>query len=478
MSEGTTESGGAAAAGAAGLAIDRTRPRRRRGGAAWLLGAAVVVTVVLVAGSLLGRATGLLGGAKVRETRAVRESATLDAERTTASGYVVARTRASISPKHPGKLVRILVDVGDRVEKDQLLAEMDHAELDAALERARADEARAAAEIEVAERVAAERAAAVDGARAATAAARTALLEAEVRRDDAVREADRAERLDAEKVGTRSEADRAKALADIAGAQVARARAALDAAGVEEIRALRDAEAAAARVPAARAAHASVAATRKETESRREDANIRATFAGRVLRKEAEVGEVIAPASTGGGSTRGALLTLADFETLEMEVDVFERDVARVEEGAPARIVLDAFAKEPLPGRTRQVVPTADRQKATVRVKVAFDRPDPRVLPDMGGKVVFLAPGTKAAGEPDRVVVPAGAVVERGGRRGVFLVVKESDDRRAKFATVEAGAPAEGRVVVAKGLEGGESLVLDPPPSLADGDLVTVVDGP
>ena len=109
---------------------------------------------------------------------------------------------------------------------------------------------------------------------------------------------------------------------------------------------------------------------------------------------------MIAPASTGGQSTRGALLTLADFSTLEMEVDVFERDVSLVEQGAPARIVLDAYPREVFPGRVRQVVPTADRQKATVQVKVAFDAPDVRVLPEMGGKVVFLAPGTETTSEP------------------------------------------------------------------------------
>jgi len=99
------------------------------------------------------------------------------------------------------------------------------------------------------------------------------------------------------------------------------------------------------------------------------------------------------------------------------------------------------------------------------------------VLPEMGGKAVFLAKGTAASTEPDRITVPAGAVVERGGRRGVFLLVKESSEERVKFASVETGAAAEGRVVVAAGLQGGERLVLDPGPALADGDLVAIRNG-
>jgi len=241
---------------------------------------------------------------------------------------------------------------------------------------------------------------------------------------------------------------------------------------------VKEAATATARVESAKSGLASAEASLREARSRREDAFIRANFRGRVLRKEAEVGEVIAPATTGGGSTRGALLTLADFDTLEMEVDVFERDVALVKEGSPARIVLDAYPKDPFPGKVRQVVPTADRQKATVQVKVSFERPDPRVLPEMGGKVVFLDEGTTVSLEAERVMVPAAAMAEKDGRRGVWILERDGTNHRVRFAPVETG-PAEGdRVRATTGLAGGERVVLGPPADLKDGELVVTAGNP
>jgi RND family efflux transporter MFP subunit len=404
------------------------------GPATWIVGLVVVGAAGAIAWSFLGKASGALGGRAVREGRAERSSPEAGAELTTASGYVVARTRAAVSPKHPGKLVKLLVDVGDRVEKGQLLAELDHAEQDAALARAAAEIERARRDLET---------------------ARAAHRESSIREADARREAERAERLLKELVITESERDRAKAEAEARQAQAAMTAAAV--------------ESAVAGVASAESAH-------REAEARREDAFIRADFAGRVLRKEAEVGEVIAPATVGGGSTRGALLTLADFDTLELEVDVIERDVARVSEGAPCRIVLDAYPREPFPGRVRQVVPTADRQKATVQVKVSFDRPDPRVLPEMGGKAVFLREGTKVSGAADRVLVPTSALSSREGVPGVWVLQREGNDVRTRFFPIEAG-PAEGdRTTILKGLSGGERVVLDPPDGLKDGERVTAAD--
>ncbi len=465
---------------AVSLRIDRSAParRRRRGAGSWVLALLVVGAAGGLAWSFLGRAGGLLSGLEVAEGRVLRSSADLAAERTTASGYVVARTRAAISPKYPGRLARLLVDVGDLVEKGALLAELDHAELDAAVERGEAEVARARAEAEAASLTAAERASAAEWARTATQTARAALREAEARRDDAVREADRLERLLRNAVVTESERDRAAAQAKVQQAQADRAAAEVASAVVEERRAAEEATSSSARVDAARAGMGSAEATLRETRSRRDDAFIRAQFRGRVLRKEAEVGEVIAPATTGGGSTRGALLTLADFETLEMEVDVVERDVSLVAAGAPCRIVLDAYPREPFPGKVRQVVPTADRQKATVQVKVSFDAPDPRVLPEMGGKVVFLASGARVSTEAERLTVPAAALAEREGRRGVFVIVKEGSDFRVKFAGVESGGSENGRTVVSGGVAGGERVVVGPPPGLKDGDLVSVRETP
>lgn len=464
---------------AASLRIDRSRPRRRRGGGwgTWVVGLLLVAVVGGFGWSLLSRASGALGGSRVAEGRAERVSPNAKFESTTASGYVVARTRAAISARQPGKLVSLLVDVGDDVEKGQLLAEMLHTEEDAALARWEAEVARARAEIGSAEAAAAERMAAAERALRDLDGARSALKEATAVRENAELEEKRQEELLAERIVTVSDRDRAVMVARVARSQEARARDAVATAEAEAARAEKDAQSAQSRIPSARAALAAAEATLRETAARREDFFIRAPFTGRVLRKEAEVGEVIAPAVSGGGSTRGALLTLADFSTLEMEVDLAERDVTRVQEGAPCRIVLDAYAKNPFPGMVRQVVPTADRQKATVQVKVAFSAPDPRVLPEMGGKVVFLDAGTEVSTEADRVEFPATALTNRDGRDGVFVIDREGTELRLRFVAVTTGDRSGARVVALSGLIGGERLVLDPGGSLKDGDRVTVGEG-
>src|SRR5690606_26816181 len=148
--------------------------------------------------------------------------------------------------------------------------------------------------------------------------------------------------------------------------------------------------AAAARVESARQARAAAAASLENT-------RVRAPFTGTVLRKDAEVGEVVAPSVAGGGLTRGAVVTMADLSTLEVEVDVNEAYIAGVRRDQPAEIVLDAYPGEAFPGHVRQVVPTADRQKATVLVRVAIDSQDPRILPEMGARVVFLEPQVEEA---------------------------------------------------------------------------------
>src|SRR5262249_14773020 len=129
----------------------------------------------------------------------------------------------------------------------------------------------------------------------------------------------------------------------------------------------------------------------KLAEANLENTRVRAPFSGTVLRKDAEVGEIVAPSSAGGGLTRTAIVTIADLSTLEVEVDVNEAYIAQVRNGQPARITLDAYPDTSFAGRVRQVVPTADRQKATVLVKVSILDRDPRILPEMGAKVVFDA---------------------------------------------------------------------------------------
>src|SRR5205823_840905 len=186
-------------------------------------------------------------------------------------------------------------------------------------------------------------------------------------------------------------------------------------------------EAAAARV---KSAAAEVQNARARVQSARVEFDrtfVRAPFSGAVLRKEADVGEIVSPVPSSGGLTRGAIVTMDNLESLEAEADVNEGYVARVHEGMRAEITLDAYPDERFAAHVRQIVPTADRQKATVLVKVAFDKLDPRVLPEMGLKVAFLADPTRdssGSGAPvaAAVSIPKQAVRASEGRAVVYVV--------------------------------------------------------
>jgi HlyD family secretion protein len=214
-----------------------------------------------------------------------------------------------------------------------------------------------------------------------------------------------------------------------------------------------------ARLAAAVARKRSAEAGLRLAQASNENTIIRAPFTGTVLRKDAEVGEVVAP-SVGGGLTRGAVVTMADLSTLEVEVDVNEAYIARIASGRPARITLDAYPDTTFRGSVRQVVPTADRQRATVQVKVSILDTDPRILPEMGAKVDFLEPEQpRAAGAaPARVSVrvPAAAVKTDGGASHVWLV---RDGKLSKRA-VTTGPVSAGFLEVRSGLNGGEQLLV------------------
>jgi len=214
---------------------------------------------------------------------------------------------------------------------------------------------------------------------------------------------------------------------------------------------------------------ASAAAQAEVAAANLENTNVRAPFDGTVLRKDAEVGEIVAPSSAGGGLTRTAIVTMADLGTLEVEVDVNEAYIAQVKNGQPARITLDAYPDTSFSARVRQVVPTADRQKATVLVKVAILDKDPRILPEMGARVEFVRDAALAAAAPPRRMYVPGAALAGGGTR-VWVV--ENGVARARMVTT---APEkDGRVEVLQGLDGGESVVLAAPATLADGAKVKV----
>lgn len=332
----------------------------------------------------------------------------------TANGYVVARTQASISSKIPGRLESLEVSEGSIVVKGEILATLENADYRAALRQAEA-------QLEVSRAVRRETVATRDQLR------RDVRRGAELVADSLI-STQAFEQLESSltEVEARLASQEARILADQAAVEVARANL--------------------------------------------ENTVIRAPFAGTVLRKDAEVGELVAP-TNGSGLTRGAVVTMADLQSLEVEVDVNEAYIARVSDGQSARIVLDAYPTVGFSGEVRQVMPTADRQRATVQVKVAIAENDPRILPEMGARVEFLETAeAPAASETPRVVVPAGAVREEGGASIVWVVQSGRLERRP----IEAGPVSGDLREVRSGLRGGERLVLTGPARLTEGMKVKV----
>jgi len=205
-----------------------------------------------------------------------------------------------------------------------------------------------------------------------------------------------------------------------------------------------------------------------------DDTVIRAPFSGVALSKDAQPGEMVSPVSAGGGFTRTGISTIVDMRSLEIEVDVNEAYINRVRPGQPVTAVLDAYPDWQIPANVITLVPTADRQKATVLVRIGFKQLDPRILPDMGVKVTFLRESDSAAGSAVSAqavtLVPQGAVKSDSGTTFVFLVNGQTVERRA----VKVGGTDGDRVEVLAGLKGGDRVVVAPPPELAAGKEIVV----
>jgi HlyD family secretion protein len=216
------------------------------------------------------------------------------------------------------------------------------------------------------------------------------------------------------------------------------------------------------------------------------DMVVRAPFSGVAISKDAQPGEMISPVSAGGGFTRTGICTIVDMSSLEIEVDVNESYINRVRAGQKVEAVLDAYPDWTIPSHVITTIPSADRQKATVKVRIGFDPPvragssragsqlDPRILPDMGVKVSFLR-DEPAAGQPRtavaRAIVPKSAVRSIDGRAVVFVVAGDRVERRA----VSVGEENGDRVEVLSGVSAGERVVVDGPQNLKDGDKVKVL---
>jgi RND family efflux transporter MFP subunit len=336
-----------------------------------------------------------------------------------ASGYVTARRQATVSAKITGKVRELLIEEGMHVEEGAVLARLDDTEASAQLALARAQ---------------------LTAARAQLAEIRAQLVQAE---RDYVRQQELARReLIAEQAldAALSQRDTLRARLAAAEEQVKVAQQSVTVADVQLVNTV-----------------------------------IRAPFSGVVVAKAAQPGEMISPISAGGGFTRTGIGTIVDMDSLEIQVDVNEAYINRVTAGQPVEAMLNAYPDWKIPGSVIAIVPTADRTKATVKVRIAIKQKDPRIVPDMGVRVSFLDPQPSRAAKPGTdvaVLVPAEAVRADGGTAVVFVYAADKVGRR----TVTLGEQVGGNRQVLRGLREGEQVVLSPPESLRDGAAVTLAD--
>ena len=462
------------------LKIDRAPPaRRRRSGGGWggrlLLLGAIAGAAWFLRDPIQRRLDRFMlpevSVAPVTRTKQVTQGAVSGIA---ANGHIVARVRAALSADTPGRIVELNVEEGQSVEAGFVVARLFAEELEA-------DRDRAAAELHVA-RVAVERSAAEIGAvtadlarlREASESAVADHDEARARERLAVLDLRRAEALLADEIGTQDRVDQARAALETAQARVR----STDALAKTAVAAVGQAEA---REALARATRAEVEAgvATAEAELARAEATldktiIRAPFDGVIVLKDAEVGEVVSPNSQAGSNARGSVATMVDFRSLEVQAEVPEVSLSAVEIDRPATVFLDAYPETGIDGRVSRIWPTANRQKATVEVRVTLDEIDPRMRPEMGVRVVFPAdePDDATSGDDTidafSILVPERAVVRADGGSHVFLL--EQDRARRREITVGGRTPT--KVAVNEGLEEGELLVIDPPPALRDGDRV------
>ncbi|MFY9571218.1 MAG: efflux RND transporter periplasmic adaptor subunit [Blastocatellia bacterium] len=409
-----------------------------------LLGTALIV---LAGAGLLGyRMWGSAAMPEVEVARAAIESGNAGLEILTATGYIVADRKAAVSPKISGRLEYLGVDTGSRVKPGQIIARLEHRDLDAQLSEAksslanyRSAQTQAEAELEQ---------------------ARASLSQAQASRQKSSLELARQTKLLENGVTSKADSDNAMAQARVDEGQVRSAEA--------QIRAIQ------AKIASSSSQVQSADARIRMVEAQLEYSNIRSPFDGLVISKDAEVGETVAPAIFGGTSTRGSVVTIVDPNSLEVEADINESSIGKITPGLTAEVTLDALPNEKLPAEVRKIIPTADRQKATVKVKVRFKEIDPRILPDMNAKVTFIQkeqPGVKT--EASRVTIPKSAVLQRDGKTIVMLLL----DGRAVTQQVTLGSEFGDRVEIKQGLAGGETVLVRGAENLTEGSRVRVKTG-
>lgn len=406
------------------LRISDTKRNNTRSSRGWVWIALAVVILGLV-----GAAASAFRNRRVEvEVAAAGRPVTGPAGVLNASGYITPRRRATIAAKITGRVTGVFFDEGTRVTEGQLLATLDDSDVRRALDSAKADR---------------------DSAQAAIADFEVQLKNAEI-------ELRRTQQLVKEGVQTQQALDSAVMTADSLRAKIALAK--------------QQVVAAEARI--------------REQQQAVDNCTIRAPFAGIVVSKDAQVGEMVSPVSAGGGFTRTGIATIVDLHSNEVEVDVSESYIARVSDNQPVNAVLDAYPDWTIPCKVRTVIPTADRQKATVKVRISFTEKDhvhlfdpakdPRILPDMGVKVTFLETepkqGTKENKPPAVAMVPQRAIRQGDGSKYVFVVRGDALERRAVSTGENRGSDVE----ILAGIQPDMLVVINGPDTLRDGQSVQI----
>ncbi len=384
----------------------------------WVPAAIVAVVVVLVAAGvgyymLRGQRFDVEAATAAPPATAAGPAAILQA-----TGYVTARRQATVSAQITGTLTQVLIEEGERVKAGQVLARLDDTAQRAAV-------AQSAAQVQAAQALELQYQAQLEQARR-----------------DLKRNQDLIDRHLVSQQALETAATQVRTLEAQVAAQQKQVRLAM--------------------------------AAERGSQVQLDYTTVRAPFTGVVTAKAAQAGEIVSPISAGGGFTRTGVGTIVDMDSLEIEVDVNEAYIHRVHADQPAEAVLDAYADWTIPAHVIAIVPTADRSKATVKVRVALDQKDPRILPDMGVRVSFLEEAAKKKGSepaepPAGVLVPTSAIVDRDGHSTVFTI----NGDQVKAVTVTAGQ-TYGDLRLVQGLTSGTRVVRTPPSELKDGSRVSV----
>ncbi|HVX56854.1 MAG TPA: efflux RND transporter periplasmic adaptor subunit [Candidatus Saccharimonadales bacterium] len=395
----------------AALRIDAHKRGSRRAGKRLALVAVILVVLTAFAGG----AYTLMNRAPSVQVATAEPADTGPQALLNASGYVTPQRRATVAAKITGRVTGVFFTEGMHVEKGFVLATLDDSDAQKTLAAAKAD-------------------------RSATQAG---ILDLQVQLQNAQTELERARQLNAAGIQTQQALDAATMTANSLRARIEYAQQQVLAAG--------------ARI--------------QEAQQSVDNCVISAPFEGIIVSKDAQVGEMVSPISAGGGFTRTGIATIVDMASNEIQVDVNENYIARVKPAQEVQAVLDAYPDWKIPCHVRTIIPTADRQKATVEVRIAFDKLDPRILPDMGVKVTFLGDESRQTDETVvGVLVPQNAVRDNGGQKIVFLVRGDRVERNA----VKVGASRGAQTQILAGILSGDTVVMSGPNNLRDGQAVTV----